>query len=73
MARIQPECFVEVMSFTTGNTNYSSAPHLIKNLVYNLNCTLRYGGTTIALFLIKPTNIPLSQRLEARGLNNLKP
>jgi len=73
MTRIQPEYFMEV--WTNGRyENQSYLPFPIRALNRHLKETKRKGKIiNIALFLIKTTNIPLSQRLEARKVNkNLK-
>ncbi len=77
MTRIQPECFIEVYS-DSKSTNQQDKREVIcdiEELSEELDFTQSCSSlSTIALFLIKPTNTPLFQRLEARALNNtLKP
>jgi hypothetical protein len=74
MTRIQPECFIEVWKGinTTSGTCYLEDE---EELGYALDATEDLGYKTIALFLIKPTSIPLAERLEARKAyqqNNVK-
>jgi hypothetical protein len=64
MTRIQPECFIEVYKHSKTNTKY-----------YDFWITDTHkpefcSSQVVALFLIKPTNIPLAERLEARKVNN---
>jgi hypothetical protein len=71
MTRIQPECFVEVWRNKRINvTLEQSLPTSMKELFFDLKETEYWNNVTIALFLIKPTNIPLAERLEARKVNN---
>ena len=68
MTRIQPECFIEV--WKTQVSLYQDKISTIENLENKLWCTKKLNGVTFALFLIKPTDIPLAERLEARKVNN---
>lgn len=71
MTRIQPECFIEVWK---GEYGFICQEHC--QTIWQLQSSISGDehndmyGTTIALFLIKPTNIPLAERLEARKVNN---
>ena len=75
MTRIQPECFIEVWKSGSLIMPYVK-PIPMKMLLPELSNTLYMKqNKTIALFLIKPTNIPLAERLEARKVyqqNNVK-
>ena len=73
MTRIKPESFVECWEHRESGTFNTAYPDDITNLQSELKDTHFGGHKTIALFLIKPTSIPLAERLEARGLNNPKP
>jgi hypothetical protein len=67
MTRIQPECYIQV--FNTVKNKYVTRPVVISDLNDCLKFTINIHGKTIALFLIKPTSIPLAERLEARRLS----
>ena len=74
MKRIKPECFIEVWKGFTDTIFYD---RIKKNKVKKLSvgATSCAGGTTIALFLIKPLTTTLAERLEARKAyqqNNVK-
>ena len=73
MTRIQPECFIECWRGEYGFVHEEPFEPIcnMESSISGDESNDAYG-TTIALFLIKPTTIPLSQRLEARGLNNAK-
>jgi len=69
MTRIQPECFIEVWIGSTDTIIYESIKKIkVKKLA--VGATSYAGGKTIALFLIKPQSTTLSERLEARKVNN---
>jgi hypothetical protein len=69
MKRIQPECFIYMWRGSTDFIHqYYPLPFKHKNWV--LTKSYLQPHTPIALFLIKPTSIPLAERLEARKVNN---
>jgi len=71
MTRIKPECFVEVWRENTiSNITFRSKLLQLKHLYVSLSLSRYTNCKTIALFLIKPTTIPLAERLEARKVNN---
>jgi hypothetical protein len=75
MTRIQSECFIEVWEYQNGDIDCTTEPYPIESLQSDLRDTKVEGHKTTAVFLIKPSNIPLAERLEARKLyqqNNVK-
>lgn len=74
MTRIQPECFIECYAnskdLSFGYEKPESILYLFEELEYTKDSQNYY---TTALFLIKPTPIPLAERLEARRLQTFKP
>jgi hypothetical protein len=64
MTRIQPECFIEC--YKHGKNNIKHYKYWVTDDTKPEFCS----PYVVALFLIKPTKIPLTERLEARKVNN---
>ena len=60
--------FIEVWRFSDGRYAQSEQPWLIITLQSAIKHTKGVQGNTIAIFKIRPTDVPLNERLERRNL-----